>query len=366
MSYLSRREFLKIFLSSGVALCGSNILTARELNTSGPIEERKKQNLAKYIFRFSSPYFTAEHQSTPHAHQEIKHLIEQYTHNKVYVDIQDGGSAGIGSVLANSVAFGETHGALLSFSNLSPKVPEIDIINIPFWAVENNDYIRLMYSKVFQKHVLSKLRKHNLQMLFPYVVGARTITSTKKYRKRIVTTSDFKRLQIRVPPSTVLKQMYKMVHASPVKMDWAVTAKAANLGRFEALDPSLVGLYSGPGGLKYQLGTVTELGTVHDGWLAIGNVDFIDHMDSTTRTQFLDAFVEIQAKQQLLQRKSKQYCSTELKKLGVEIYKPNVAEKDNLAAILGHGNPNWNATKSRLLGSNWMNIFDEMYRAAKG
>jgi len=329
-------------------------------------EEKKKEKLAKYVFNFSSPYFTADHNSTPHAHHQIKQLIEHYTNNKVYVKILDGGINGIGSSLANLVSFGMSQGALLSMSNLAPKVPEIDIINIPYWAASNQDYLRLMKSEVFNKYILSNLRKYNLEMLFPYVTGGRTATSTKKYSKLIIEPEDFKGLTVRVPGSLMLKKMYTIAGASPMSIDWSFTSKAANAGRYQALDPSIIGLYSGPDKLKYQLGVISEINSVQDAWIAIGNSEFIEHLDTKTRSQLFEAFSAIQIEQQRLQQESRLYCINEFKKIGVRVYTPTATEIKTLSDAIGHNNPLWKPVKKSLLGENGLKIFDEMYRAAKG
>ncbi|NRB82031.1 MAG: hypothetical protein HRU38_25835 [Saccharospirillaceae bacterium] len=103
-------------------------------------DETNKQKLAKYTFKFSSPYKTNDFQATPHAHLEIKQLIEKYTNNNIYVEIRDNGVDGIGSSLANSVRYGLTNCALISVSNLSPRIPELDILNIPFWSASAKEY----------------------------------------------------------------------------------------------------------------------------------------------------------------------------------------------------------------------------------
>jgi len=134
-------------------------------------EERQKEKLAKYIFNFSSPYWTSDHLTTPHAHLEIKQLIEAYTKNIVFVKIHDGGAKGIGSELSKSVSFGFSQGALLSVSNLAPMAPEVDILNIPFWCSKEREYLGLFKSRLWEKYVLSKMKAHKIQVLFPYVVG---------------------------------------------------------------------------------------------------------------------------------------------------------------------------------------------------
>jgi len=105
-------------------------------------DEKNKQKLAKYTFKFSSPYKTNDYKVTPHAHLEIKQLIEKHTNNNIYVEIRDNGIDGIGSSLANSVRHGKTNCALISVSNLTPRIPELDILNIPFGHQAHKSILR--------------------------------------------------------------------------------------------------------------------------------------------------------------------------------------------------------------------------------
>ena len=58
--------------------------------------------------------------------------------------------------------------ALISVSNLSPRIPELDILNIPFWLSSPQEYAALCSSGVWQRHILSKFEKHNYYPLLHY------------------------------------------------------------------------------------------------------------------------------------------------------------------------------------------------------
>jgi len=371
MNSITRRTFIKnsIKFGAGLSIMNSYPVGLPYFNQAfaeSSEEEKKKEKLAKYVFNFSSPYFTAYHETTPHAHREIKTIIEKYSQNKIYVKIHDGGINGIGTSLANSVKYGISQGALLSAANLAPMIPEIDILNIPFWSSSEKEYTRLFNSQAWEDHVLSKMKKFRLKVLFPYVVGARTATSTKLYGKLIKDPKDFEGVKFRIPGSKSLAVFYKLAKAKPQNIAWKLCARTARRGRYEALDPSVIGLFAGPEKLNKELGIISEIELVHDGWVALGNTVFIDSLDPKTRTQFLDALKEIQVMQVKHYHKAKDYCSEEFKKLKVKIYTPTPQEKEVLASSFGHTNPAWDPVKKRLLGDNGMKIFDSFYKIAKG
>ena len=148
---LDRRRFIKYSTGlTGLALLPETIFS----------DELKKQQFAKYTFKFSSPYKTNDYQATPHTHLAIKQLIEKHTNNNIYVEIRDNGVDGIGASLASSIRHGLTNSALISVSNLSPRIPELDILNIPFWSASPKEYTALCSSGVWQRHVLAKFEMH--------------------------------------------------------------------------------------------------------------------------------------------------------------------------------------------------------------
>jgi len=371
MNLKTRRAFIKdsLKLGAGLSIINSFPIGLTDFNLAfaeSSKEDKKKEKLAKYIFNYSSPYFTKNFQTTPHAHQEIKTYIEKYTQNKVYVKIHDGGVNGIGTSLANSVKFGISQGALISVANLAPMIPEVDILNIPFWSSNETEYVRLFNSQAWESHVLSKMEKYKLKVLFPYVVGARTATSTKIYGKLIKAPKDFAGVRFRIPGSKSLAIFYKLAKAKPQNIAWKLCARTAKRGRYDALDPSVIGLYAGPENLNKELGTISEIELVHDGWVAIGNTDFIESLDKQTRSQFFDALKEIQTSQLKKYQQAKNYCSEEFKKFNVKIYTPTSEEKKVLRESFGHTNPAWDPVKKRLLGDNGLQIFEKFYKIAKG
>ena len=356
---IRRKDFIINSLKVGAMLSLPSIAYANK-------EEEKKEKAAKYVFNYYSPYKTSEAAFTPHAHNEIKQIIESETKNKVYVKIWDAGQKGIGSSIANSVKVGHAQGGLISVSNLSPLAKELDILNVPFWSADADSYTRVFNSPVWKEKVLSQISKYKIDILFPYIVGARSATTTKKYNKTIVKPEDFEGVKFRIPGSKSLKNFYALTKAKPRNVAWKLCAKNAEAGRFDALDPSIAGLYAGPGGLRNHLGVISEIQSVHDGWVAIGNLDFVNSLDSETKKQFLTGFEKVAVAQRKAFEGAKDFCSNEFKKLGTKIYVPTDAERKALADAFGHSHKSWEPIKKNLLGSDGLKVFDQFLKAAVG
>jgi TRAP-type C4-dicarboxylate transport system substrate-binding protein len=358
---LNKRTFLKY--AASLPMITSPLITLAAEKTK---EQQRQAKSAKYIFNFSSPYYSNNLLGTPHAHQELKQLIEKHTQHKVFVNIHDGGRDGIGSVLANKVKHGLTQGALLSVANLSPMIKALDLLNIPFWSAEAEQFLRLFNSNIWQEKILSQSLKYRIRVMMPYAVGARTATTLKSYNLTIKDPADLINIRFRVPGSANLKHFYHHAKAKPIDIPWALCGENARRGRFDALDPSIPGLYSGPDGLNQQVGIISQINSVHDGWVAIANNDFINSLDSKTQTQFIDAFSEIQLAQQQRYQQSQAYCQRAFLKAGSQIYTPTAAEKSTFVTAFGHQNKIWEQPKKRLLGKNCLSLFERFYQAAQG
>lgn len=141
---------------------------------------------------------------------------------RIFVNIVDAGELGIGTELMAAVARGQVAGALISVSNLSRALPILDILNIPFWASDNQTYLNLVTSSYWQQNVLDVIKKTSpLEVLFHYVVGARTLSATKKCSRIFRLPNELHEIVLRVPASRVLTQFYKMTPAHVVDVPWS-------------------------------------------------------------------------------------------------------------------------------------------------
>lgn len=262
---LNRRRFLSACLSAGVGLCASPPLLSKE----AAADSRRR---AKYHMQFASPYRSDEADTCPHMHQQLKHNIETLSAGEIYVDVFDAGRAGTGPQLMAKVSRGLVSAALVSASNLSPVAPALDILNIPFWAAENQPYLNLITSDIWQTLVLEKVRSGGvIDVLFQYVVGPRTLTTSRQLSKPLLTLADSREIIMRVPSSAALRHLYEIAGIRSRRVDWGDVTNAIQQQTIDAMDPALLSLYSGPQNLRANIGHISYLNSVHDSWVAVIN-----------------------------------------------------------------------------------------------
>ncbi len=354
---LHRRRFIlnALAFSSGIGLGCSLEAVA---------QEQEKRQKARHILSLGSPYDSTLADYAPHMHRQFKFHVEQLSEGRIYVDILDNGRGGIGTELMARVSRGHIGAALISTSNLSPIAPALDILNIPFWSADNQSYLNLVTSDAWRKFVVEPIKAHGkIDILFHYVIGPRTATTTKQFNTTIKTPSDLNSVIFRVPASKVLDIFYQLAGTHPVNVAWKDVAQLARSGRINALDPSIIGLFNGPGGLKAHLGTISLIESVHDGWAMVVSQQWLSTL-STDLQQKLYAAARQTFKDELQQvGQVTNRCAKALRSYGCKIYRPNEDEKAQWIEQCGHQRPQWSAVKKRLLGDE--KAFEQLLEASK-
>ncbi|WP_194866549.1 TRAP transporter substrate-binding protein [Pseudoalteromonas sp. PPB1] len=319
---------------------------------------------ARYKLIFASPYNSELWLSSPHMHQQLKHNIEDFSNGKICVEIRDKGSQGVGHDLAVQVSRGVIQGALLSVSNLSPIVPKLDILNIPFWAAESQAYLNLITSDLWQQQVTEQIRAQgDVAILLYHLPGARTLTSTRQYGKLLKTPSDIIDVVFRVPVSQVLRQFYQLCGTTPVQVAWHKAAMLAANKRFDALDPSVTGLYDGPNGLNQHIGAVSLINSVQDGWVSVINQRWLKSLPRKLRIAVWEGAEKTFVQHLSMARQAALYCQRGLLRNGATIYYPSADEMASWQEIGGYQRREWHATKVALLGK--LSAFDAFVAATQ-
>ena len=130
-------------------------------------------------------------------------------------------------------------GGAVSLSNFSPFAPSVDLINIPFWCGENQKFANLVTSAAWNDEITPKVMAKGYKPMFYFTVDPRTV-ATRKGFKQISTPSDMQGMKMRVPPSQLLQQFYRLAGANPTVVPWGETATAIKQGVADGLDPAVV------------------------------------------------------------------------------------------------------------------------------
>lgn len=238
-----------------------------------------------------------------------------------------------------------------------------NIFNIPFWVKDEQSYLNVVTSEACNDIIVSKIRSQKkIDTLFWYLPGFRTASSTKKFGKTIRVPNDINKQFFRVPPSETLKQFYELAGAIPRKVSWKDAHKAAKLGAIYAMDSSIVGLYSGPNGLRNHIGTISSIDSVYDGWIAIVSQTWLSTLDNSAKSALQEAAHKTFEEHLIRSVEVRQNCIDGFKTVGVDIYNPTPDEKAQWVNQCGHSRPEWRSFKKGILGNEA--LFDQLLEAS--
>ncbi|MDE3272854.1 TRAP transporter substrate-binding protein [Pseudoalteromonas sp. G4] len=361
---LSRRNFIH----STTALLASTLVPSSFLSYALSAEKLKAQDItakqnADHILTFASPYKTEESEYIPHMHQVFKHNIETMSEGKIYVDIKDGGQIGSGTDLMAAVTRGRVDAALISVSNLSRALPVLDVLNIPFWANSNQAFLNLISSTYWQQQVVNKIKVQGVvEVLFHYITGGRTLSTTKHTNKVIKTPNDLRGLVLRVPASKVLKQFYSMTDAHVIEINWAKVASMARSGHIDVIDPGVIGLYAGPDNLRDTISTISHFNTVPDAWVNVVNQKWLSQLPLALRLIVREASHQTFLNQISQLASIEDNCNTAFKNAGCTLFTPDQTTLALWQDQFGQHRHEWRDVKKELMGS--VKAFDYLVEAS--
>ncbi len=192
-------------------------------------DEAKKEAAAKVKMQFATEYKIEDYVKYPVMQAKFKENVESASKGEIFVKLFPAGALGIGAALAQKIQSGTVSGGAVSLSNFSPFTPVVDMINIPYWCGENQNFANLVTSAAWNDEITPKVMEKGYKPMFYYTVDPRTI-ATRKGFKAIKTPADMAGMKMRVPPSAMLQQIYKLAGANPTVVAWGETAAAIKQG----------------------------------------------------------------------------------------------------------------------------------------
>lgn len=360
-----RRRFLDLTARTGVT--AALVAAAGGTLASGPAaaqtasEERDREEAAKHTMVLGTAYRVGSTRGFPMMQLNFKENIQNFTNGSVYVKLASGGALGTGTQLAQKTQAGTIQVSQHSISNFAPFAPAVDLINVPYWCGDNQQFVNLVTSETWKTEVESKVEQNGFKPLVYLTVDPRTASMRRGLRDEpFRTPEDLRGVKFRVPGSKILAQFYQMLGANPTPIAWGETASALQQGVADALDPSVEGLWVF--GFGDILSWVTFNRPVPDGNVYSCNLEWLNSLDADTRDAILRASEVTQAQNLAQVPASRAFAMAEMAKGGVQFYSPTEEERAQWAETAGHQKSEWDPVKIELAGS--LAAFDGLLEAA--
>lgn len=360
-----RRNFFALSAKFGVtaalAAAAAGTLGSSEAAAQTAKEEKERESAAKYKMIVGTAYRIGATRGLPMMQLNFKENIQNFSNGKIYVKLSSGGALGVGTQLAQKTQAGTIQVGQHSLSNFAPFAPSVDLINIPYWCGDNQQYVNLVTSDVWKKEVDTKVEANGFKPLIYLTFDPRTASMRKGLRDEpFKTPEDLKGIKFRVPGSKILAEFYRLLGANPTPVAWGETATAIKQGVADALDPSVEGLWIF--GFGDILSNVTFNRSVPDGNVYSCNLEWLKSLDEETQNAVLFAS-DVTFQQNLAQvPASRAYAMAEMAAKGVDFYSPTEEEMQQWVEKGGHQRSEWDAVKKELAGS--IATFDKLKEAA--
>jgi TRAP-type C4-dicarboxylate transport system substrate-binding protein len=359
-----RRRFFEVtgrygFTTAVLALGGGFLWSESEL-AHAAADEAAKMKAAKHTMIFGTEYKEDAFHFYPIMQTQFKANLESMSKGALYVKLHPAGQLGVGGALAQKVQSGTIQGGSVSLSNFSPFAPVVDLINIPFWCGQNQQFANLVTSTAWNAEITPKVTVKGYKPMFYFNIDPRTVAVRRGFGKIVKVPDDMKGMKMRVPSSKLLQQFYRMAGANPTVVAWGETPSALKQGVADGLDPSIGALYAF--GFIDIIEAITMVESVPDAQMFAANQKWFESLPKNLQTVFDEASAKTQAESFAQIPVARKNSIDALSKAGIKFYKPTDAEHRKWMDACGEQRPEWDVFKKDLAGS--IDMFEKLKVAA--
>ena len=359
-----RRRFLK--LSAGFGFTAAMVALHKgalgEEDASAVIgrKEAELKAAAEHSMILGTAYAPGVSRSYPIMQLDFKENIQNTSRGKIYVQLASRGRVGASGALARKVQKGSIEAGQCSISNFSPFVPEVDLINIPYWCSENQNFVNLVTSAIWKKEIHPKIEAKGFKPLWYPCIDPRTIAVGKRTKDPIKTPDQMRGIIFRIPNSIMLQKVYQHLGANPSVVEWVEAATAIRSGHVDALDPAVGALYVF--GFKDLLSHITYTDIVHDAQLFFCSLEWFNRLPQHLRAS-LEFASEMTMRQNHAQvPTARAHAEMQMTAAGIQLHRLSADEKARWVQKVGAQLAIWNDVKKQLAGS--LKQFDKFKEAA--
>jgi TRAP-type C4-dicarboxylate transport system substrate-binding protein len=350
-----RRRFLKLSAGFGVTAAmvalSKSALGSQEASAQVVRKEAELKAAAAYTMILGTAYAPGVSRSYPIMQLDFKENIQNASLGKIYVKLAAAGQVGASGALARKVR---------SISNFSSFVPEVDLINIPYWCSENQKFVNLVTSDIWKKEIHPKIEARGFKPLWYPCIDPRTTALGKGFEEPIKTPEQLRGIKFRIPNSNMLQRIYQRLGANPTLVEWVEAATAIRQGYVDALDPCVGALYVF--GFKNLLSHITFTDIVHDAQIYFCNLEWFNRFSMPLK-EAIDFASEMTMRQNHAKvPAARAHAELEMAAADVKFYRLSPDEKEQWMSRVGSHLAIWNDVKKKMAGS--LSKFDEFKEAA--
>ncbi|MBW2305734.1 MAG: TRAP transporter substrate-binding protein [Deltaproteobacteria bacterium] len=244
-------------------------------------------------------------------------MIKKETNGKYEIKLYPGGQLGSGRTLVKSVRSGIIEMCIVSSSTAEYFLKELALLKLPF-IFKNYKHVDSILDGDIGLSLLNLFKNQNIKGLTFLEQGFLQISNAKRAIKNV---NDLKGLTIRVYPSKIQEDTFRILGASPVIMPFAEVYTALQQG---VVDGDIVTINSFKNRKFYEVQKYLSL-TKHSyrADILLFNNDIFNKLSNDYQVIFQKVAKEISIYQRDFVREKERKTIKSLKKLGIMIIEPD-------------------------------------------
>ncbi|MFC6977114.1 TRAP transporter substrate-binding protein [Halomicroarcula sp. GCM10025709] len=368
MPTINRRQYIKgVGAASSVALAGcSGENQGSGSGDGGSGDGGSEQDGAStsnaggttYELNVATAYKLGTTEEYPVMQQAFKENVEEASDGRISVKLHPNGVLGAGTELAEKVQTGTVEAAQFSFSNFSPYASAVDLVNLPYFAGTNQQFVNLVTSDAWENNVHNNVRENGFEPLFYLVIDPRAI-GVGKGKDAVLTPEDMAGFKHRIPGSQILEEAWKMVGANPTPIAWGETPSAIEEGVADSLHVSIEAFVTF--GFSDLVSHITRTQMVEDAQVYAMNEKWYSDLPSDLQSAVDDASEKTFQDNLNQVPKSRENSMAKLEEAGVEVHDLSDSQLQKWKDKAGYQRSEWDSWKKKLAGD--METFKKLEQA---
>lgn len=187
----------------------------------------------EFSMTLAGPYtMDAMENYVPMMFEEYRDNVEEETDGKINIEFAAAGQLGAGTELAQKVQQGTVEAAQFSMSNFAPFASEVDLVNLPYFAGTNQEFVNLITSDIWQEDIHQSVRENGYKIAYYTLVDPRSIAPGPHFPNEVPprVPSDMGNVTHRIPGSDMLEVAWNLAGANPSPINWGETPQALEEG----------------------------------------------------------------------------------------------------------------------------------------
>lgn len=253
-------------------------------STNLPYDDEQKGFNQRIVIKFS--HVVAENTPKGLAVDQFANLVAEKTHGKVEVQVYPNSILYSDKDEFQALWDGKIQMIAPAFSNISTLYPSWLVLDLPF-AFPNQQAVDESLHGEIGKILCQTLESRNMKGLAFWSNGFKQVTSN---RRPLLTPEDFRGQKIRIMPSKVLEDQYRLLHADPVPIPFSEVYRNIENGTVDGQENTISNIYTKRLYLGQKYLTLSNHGYL--GYAVIVNKSFWDKLPADIQKSIQEALQE--------------------------------------------------------------------------